>query len=77
MEALASYARQSEDECLLRFAIRIKARATDRAGEIIRAMSAAANQRQVASGAPLPPGDSRQRAKLGCSVRPRINARCL
>jgi hypothetical protein len=45
MEALASYARQSDDERLLRFAMRIKARATDRVGEIIRSIPAAPGKR--------------------------------
>jgi hypothetical protein len=50
MEALASYARQSDDERLMHFAMRIRARAIDRAGEILRSIPAAVNQHEVASG---------------------------
>jgi hypothetical protein len=36
MEALASYGRQADDETLLKHAMRIKARAVDRCGELLR-----------------------------------------
>jgi hypothetical protein len=40
MEALASYARQSEDEQMLKAVMRIKARAIDRCGELLREIPA-------------------------------------
>lgn len=39
--ALASYARQADDETLLKMAVRIKARATRRAGELLKQIDAA------------------------------------
>jgi hypothetical protein len=45
MEALASYARQSDDERLMRFAMRIRARAIDRVGEILRSFPDSSGKR--------------------------------
>lgn len=50
MAALASYARQSDDPTLMNHSMRIKARAVDRCGEILRSIPAAANQHEVSAG---------------------------
>src|SRR5262245_7890839 len=44
MSALASYARQAEDETLLRTAMRIRGRALRRAGELLKIVSAGREQ---------------------------------
>src|SRR5215475_9614301 len=46
MEALGSYARQSKDETLLKHAMRIKARAIERCGEILREIEPARGNNQ-------------------------------
>ena len=48
--ALASYAKQAEDETLLKMAARIKARAVRRAGELLRQIEPAANRYGNSSG---------------------------
>jgi hypothetical protein len=45
MEALASYGRQADDETLLKHAMRIKARAVDRCGELLREIKPAPGKR--------------------------------
>jgi hypothetical protein len=47
--ALASYAKQSEDETLMRLATRIKARAVRRAGELLRQIEPAKNQHDASA----------------------------
>jgi len=48
-EALASYAKQAEDDALLKTAARIRACAIRRCGELLRAIKAASNQHDSAS----------------------------
>jgi len=45
MEALASYARQADDETLLKHAMRIKARAVERCGELLKDIPEASGKR--------------------------------
>lgn len=52
MAALASYARQSDDPTLMNHAMRIKARAVDRCGEILRSIPAAKTGPKLSGGAP-------------------------
>jgi hypothetical protein len=51
-EALASYAKQAEDDGLRKMADRIQARAVRRCGELLRAIEAAANQHRARGGGP-------------------------
>jgi hypothetical protein len=52
--ALASYARQSEDETLLKMAARIRARATRRAGELLAQISTRGARTDLTSGGQPP-----------------------
>jgi len=67
MEALASYARQADDDALLKHCMRIKARAIDRCGEILRAVPAAVNRHQVTSGGNAPTGRMQAARDAGLS----------
>lgn len=49
-EAMASYARQANDDALLKMSMRVQARAIDRCGELVREIHPAKNQHDVASG---------------------------
>lgn len=62
--ALASYAKQSQDETLLKMAARIKARATRRAGELINQIEPvnAARDRRDGGGLPLSRKDAAREA---------------
>ena len=66
MEALASYARQADDETLLKHAMRIKARAVDRCGELLKEIPPAANQHEVSAGGGTPTG--RMQAARGAGL---------
>ena len=50
MGALASYAKQAEDETLMKMATRIKARAVRRSGELLKQIEPAANRHGNSSG---------------------------
>jgi hypothetical protein len=57
--ALASYAKQAEDEELLKMARRIQVRAVDRCGEILGEIEAATNRHDVSSGRDAPTSKGR------------------
>jgi hypothetical protein len=70
-EAIASYARQADDETLLKHATRIKVRAIKRCGELLRQFEAKKGKR--AAGGPLSPRDGAAKG-AGLSTRQRKQA---
>ncbi len=68
--ALASYAKQAEDETMLKMAARIRARAVRRSGELLRQIQPAKNQHDASAGAGGGPG-SRGNAAREAGMSPR------
>lgn len=62
-EALASYARQAQDDALRKLADRIQARAVRRCGEILTQIRAATNRHDVSSGEAARPAGRKQAAR--------------
>jgi hypothetical protein len=75
--ALASYAKQADDEQLLNNAKRIKARAIDRIGELAEEIPPAKNQHDAAERAATGTGSSRKQAAKDAGLSPRQLATAL
>ena len=71
MEALASYARQADDNALLKHCMRIKARAIDRCGEILRAIPIARGANQNIEAGAGPKVKTRKDAARDAGLSPR------
>jgi hypothetical protein len=67
-EAIASYARQAEDETLLNTATRIKARAIRRCGELLREIKPAKGANQNIRGGAPPKVHTRTEAAKGAGL---------
>jgi hypothetical protein len=72
-EALASYARQSEDETLFRYAKRIQGRAVRRAGELLKEINGKGNN-QHGGGAPTKLTQSEAAERAGLSKDQQVTA---
>jgi hypothetical protein len=66
-EALASYARQANDDALLKMSMRVQARAIDRCGELVREIKPAKNQHDVDASGGAPTGRFQAARRAGLS----------
>ena len=74
-KALASYAKQAHDDDLHRMAVKIKARAIDRCGELLRQIETAKNQHDAKARASDGGGTRTQAAQdAGLSKRQQVTA---
>jgi hypothetical protein len=72
--ALASYAKQAEDDELLKHSRRIQARALDRCGELLRQIEAGKNRFDYRQDGGVPPNRITAASKAGLSERQRKTA---